>query len=93
MQKMFSQVVYTAKFLEAESGGILVSVDKHKEGHSIILYRGKNYRRPKLAPLNLPSRREALSRSLEMQRIGVSNLFIFVQVFNSVKYFCNLPVP
>ncbi|XP_027179484.1 chloroplastic group IIA intron splicing facilitator CRS1, chloroplastic isoform X3 [Coffea eugenioides] len=75
MQKMFSQVVYTAKFLEAESGGILVSVDKLKEGHSIILYRGKNYRRPKLAPLNLPSRREALSRSLEIQRIGSLKFF------------------
>lgn len=75
MQKMFSQVIYTAKFLEAESGGILVSVDKLKKGHSIILYRGKNYRRPKLAPLNLPSRREALSRSLEMQRIGSLKFF------------------
>ncbi|XP_025644917.2 receptor protein kinase TMK1-like [Arachis hypogaea] len=32
--------------LETESGGILVSVDKLKEGHAIIIYRGKNYRRP-----------------------------------------------
>ncbi|KAA8530591.1 hypothetical protein F0562_005300 [Nyssa sinensis] len=71
MQRVFSQVVYTAKMLEAESGGILVSVDKLKEGHAIIVYRGKNYRRPlKLLHQNLLTKREALSRSLEMQRIG-----------------------
>ncbi|KAL3527032.1 hypothetical protein ACH5RR_011688 [Cinchona calisaya] len=75
MQRMFSQVVYTAKFLQVESGGVLVSIDKLKEGHSIIIYRGKNYRRPKLVALNLPSKREALSRSLEMQRIGSLKFF------------------
>ncbi|KAK6125435.1 hypothetical protein DH2020_040829 [Rehmannia glutinosa] len=41
MQKKFSQVMYTAKRVEAESGGILVSVVKLKEGHAIIVYRGK----------------------------------------------------
>ncbi|CAL8136851.1 unnamed protein product [Prunus armeniaca] len=71
MQKLFRQVMHTAKLLEAESGGILVSVDKLKEGHAIIIYRGKNYQRP-LRPTggNLLSKRKALHRSLEMQRIG-----------------------
>ncbi|OIT38049.1 PREDICTED: chloroplastic group IIA intron splicing facilitator CRS1, chloroplastic isoform X1 [Nicotiana attenuata] len=70
MQKIFSQVIHTANLLEAESGGILVSVDKLKEGHAIIIYRGKNYRRPELVPQNLLNKRQALSRSLEMQRLG-----------------------
>lgn len=70
MQKIFSQVIHTAKLLEAESGGILVSVDKLKEGHAIIIYRGKNYRRPELGPQNLLNKRQALCRSLEMQRLG-----------------------
>lgn len=71
-QRRFFQVVHTAKVLEAESGGILVSIEKVKEGHAIMIYRGKNYKRPKLAPLNLLNKRDALSESLEMQRIGVS---------------------
>ncbi|XP_016473937.2 chloroplastic group IIA intron splicing facilitator CRS1, chloroplastic-like isoform X2 [Nicotiana tabacum] len=70
MQKIFSHVIHTANLLEAESGGILVSVDKLKEGHAIIIYRGKNYRRPELVPQNLLNKRQALSRSLEMQRLG-----------------------
>lgn len=72
MQKLLRQVMHTAKLLEAESGGILVSVDRLKEGHAIIIYRGKNYQRP-LRPTggNLLSKRKALHRSLEMQRIGV----------------------
>ncbi|XP_019154731.1 PREDICTED: chloroplastic group IIA intron splicing facilitator CRS1, chloroplastic [Ipomoea nil] len=70
MQKTFSQVLQTAQFLEVESGGVLVSIDKLKEGHAIILYRGKNYKRPKLAPQNLLTKREALFKSLEMQRLG-----------------------
>lgn len=76
MQKLFSQVINTAKVLETESGGILVSVDKLKEGHAIIIYRGKNYKRPsiKLAK-NLLTKREALRRSLEMQRIGSMKFF------------------
>ncbi|XP_059293338.1 chloroplastic group IIA intron splicing facilitator CRS1, chloroplastic [Lycium ferocissimum] len=70
LQKIFSQVIHTAKLLEAESGGILVSVDKLKEGHTIIIYRGKNYRRPELVPQNLLNKSQALCRSLEMQRLG-----------------------
>ncbi|KAL6960973.1 hypothetical protein U1Q18_038738 [Sarracenia purpurea var. burkii] len=78
MQRSFSQVIYTAKRLEAESGGILVSVDKVKEGHAIIIYRGKNYRRPpNLVPQNLPNKRQAFHRSLEMQRIGSLKFFAY----------------
>lgn len=72
MQKSFLQVMHTAKFVEAESGGILVDVVKLKEGHAIIIYRGKNYKRPKSAAVNLLNKKEALSRSLEIQRHGVS---------------------
>lgn len=84
MQKGYGQVMYTAKMLEAESGGILVSVDKLKEGHAIIIYRGRNYRRP-LTPVrgNLLTKRKALQRSLEMQRIGVSNALLSSVFFPS----------
>ncbi|KAK7374873.1 hypothetical protein VNO80_08316 [Phaseolus coccineus] len=76
MQKLFSQVLNTAKLLETESGGILVSVDNLKRGHAIIIYRGKNYSRPsvKLAK-NLLTKRKALRRSLEMQRFGSLKFF------------------
>ncbi|KAL7202443.1 hypothetical protein ACSBR1_034004 [Camellia fascicularis] len=78
MQRLYSQVLYTAKHLEVESGGILVSVDKLIEGHAIIIYRGKNYKRPlNLVPPNLLSKREALHRSLEMQRIGSLKFFAY----------------
>lgn len=77
MQRAFLRVIYTAKMLVAESGGILVSVEKLKEGHAIIIYRGKNYRRPsKLMTDHLLTKREALQRSIELQRIGVSSLFL-----------------
>ena len=75
MQRVYWRVMYTAKMLEAESGGVLVSVEKLKEGHGIIIYRGKNYRRPlKLKSENLLTKREALLRSLEMQRHGVRSV-------------------
>uniref|UniRef100_A0A6N2KV80 CRM domain-containing protein n=1 Tax=Salix viminalis TaxID=40686 RepID=A0A6N2KV80_SALVM len=71
MQRVFSQVIYTATLLEAESDGILVSVDKLKEGHAIIIYRGKNYKRPlRLLKKNLLTKREALKRSILIQRVG-----------------------
>lgn len=73
MQRQSRHVTHTANLIEAESGGILVSVEKLKEGHAIIIYRGKNYRRPlKVARGNLLTKRKALRRSLEMQRLGVS---------------------
>lgn len=67
--KKFAQVKHIAIALEAESGGVLVSVDKTTKGYAIILYRGKNYRRPSaMRPKNLLTRRQALARSIELQR-------------------------
>ncbi|KAE8668952.1 Chloroplastic group IIA intron splicing facilitator CRS1 [Hibiscus syriacus] len=78
MQRAFVRVIYTAKLLIAESGGILVSVEKLKEGHAIIIYRGKNYRRPsKLMTDNLLTKREALQMSFELQRIGSLKFFAY----------------
>ncbi|KAI9112586.1 hypothetical protein K1719_016509 [Acacia pycnantha] len=46
-----------------------LSVDKTPKGYVIIVYRGKNYLRPRaLKPKNLLSRRQALARSIELQR-------------------------
>ncbi|GAB2288871.1 hypothetical protein Dimus_023179 [Dionaea muscipula] len=75
MQRTLAQVIYTAKMLERESGGILVSVDKMKEGHAIIIYRGRNYTRPLDFGGNLLNKRKALQRSLEMQRFGSLKFF------------------
>ncbi|KAK4284197.1 hypothetical protein QN277_001062 [Acacia crassicarpa] len=76
MQRAFGQVINTATSLEAESGGVLVSVDKLKEGHAIIIYREKNYNRPlEKGPKKLLTEREALHRSIEVQRIGSLNFF------------------
>ncbi|GFS45071.1 CRM family member 2 [Actinidia rufa] len=36
----------TAQTLEAESGGILVVVERVSKGYAILVYRGKNYKRP-----------------------------------------------
>jgi len=90
MQRLFRQVIYTATLLEAESGGILVSVNKLKDGHAIIIYRAKNYRRPvKPVPENLLTKREALHRSLEMQRIEVKFLLCHYFTFSWFsEYFC-----
>ncbi|XWS30737.1 hypothetical protein CRYUN_Cryun23aG0014500 [Craigia yunnanensis] len=80
MQRVFVRVIYTAKLLVAGSGGILVSVEKLKEGHAIIIYRGKNYRRPlKLMTDHLLTKREALQRSIELQRIGSLKFFSYQQ--------------
>ncbi|KAK8586899.1 hypothetical protein V6N13_085916 [Hibiscus sabdariffa] len=58
-----------AQILEAESGGILVAVERVSKGYAIIFYRGKNYERPTcLRPRTLLTKREALKRSLEEQR-------------------------
>lgn len=59
----------TARMLEYESGGILVAVVTTSKGQAIIVYRGKNYKRPaQLRPRNLLTKRKALKRSLEVQR-------------------------
>lgn len=62
-----------ARTLEAESGGILVAVERVSKGYAIIVYRGKNYERPAcLRPQTLLNKREALKRSLEAQRRDVN---------------------
>jgi len=67
--KSFTEVKQTALSLEAESGGILVSVDKVSKGYAIVVFRRKNYKRPStLRPRNLLSKRKALARSIELQR-------------------------
>ncbi|KAJ6381918.1 hypothetical protein OIU77_030552 [Salix suchowensis] len=68
-RKNIAQVKHIAISLEAESGGVLVSVDKTTQGYAIIVYRGKNYMCPQaLRPGNLLTRRQALARSVELQR-------------------------
>ncbi|KAK6280644.1 hypothetical protein POUND7_020911 [Theobroma cacao] len=58
-----------ARMLEAESGGILVAVERVSKGYAIIVYRGKNYERPtSLRPQTLLTKRQAMKRSLEEQR-------------------------
>ena len=58
-----------AETLAIESGGVLVDLFAVKKTHAIIVYRGKNYSRPKeLRPRNLLTKRQALKRSIEMQR-------------------------
>lgn len=67
--KTFDQVKKVALALEAESGGVLVSVDKVSKGYAIIVFRGKDYARPStLRPKNLLTKRKALARSIELQR-------------------------
>ncbi|KAJ4783294.1 CRS1 / YhbY (CRM) domain-containing protein [Rhynchospora pubera] len=68
-RKSFAKVKHIAISLEAESGGVLISLDKTTKGYAIILYRGKNYRRPHiLRPKSLLTRKQALERSIELQR-------------------------
>lgn len=67
--KSFAQAKHIAISLEAESEGVLISLDKTTKGYVIIFYRGKNYRRPQIMkPRNLLTRRQALARSIELQR-------------------------
>ncbi|CAL5074631.1 unnamed protein product [Urochloa decumbens] len=67
--KSFAQVKHIAISLEAESEGVLISLDKTTKGYAIVFYRGKNYRRPQIMkPRNLLTRRQALARSIELQR-------------------------
>ena len=73
--KNFAQVKHIAISLEAESEGVLISLDKTTKGYAIIFYRGKNYRRPQIMkPRNLLTRRQALARSIELQRREVTSL-------------------
>lgn len=76
-EKSIDEVHATARTLESESGGILVAVERVRKGHAIIVYRGKNYKRPAtLRPQTLLNKREALKRSIEAQRREASTLFI-----------------
>ncbi|KAJ0099651.1 hypothetical protein Patl1_21979 [Pistacia atlantica] len=68
-QKSIEAVHQEARTLEAESGGILVAVERVSKGYAIIMYRGKNYERPtSLRPKTLLTKRQALKRSVEAQR-------------------------
>ncbi|XP_016512903.2 CRM-domain containing factor CFM2, chloroplastic [Nicotiana tabacum] len=68
-RKSIEEVNQIARMLEAESGGILVAVERVNKGYAIIVYRGKNYERPaSLRPQTLLSKREAMKRSIEAQR-------------------------
>nr|KJB65181.1 hypothetical protein B456_010G083500 [Gossypium raimondii] len=68
-RESLAQVKHIAISLEAESGGVLVSLDKTTKGYAIIIYRGKNYLRPlEVRPKNLLTKRQALARSVELQR-------------------------
>lgn len=58
-----------AQTLEAESGGILIAVERVNKSYAIIVYRGKNYSVPVcLRPQTLLNKRQALKRSIEAQR-------------------------
>uniref|UniRef100_A0ACD5WWF6 Uncharacterized protein n=1 Tax=Avena sativa TaxID=4498 RepID=A0ACD5WWF6_AVESA len=75
--KSFADVKRTALSLEVESGGVLVSLDKVSKGYAIVVFRGKDYRRPSmLRPRNLLSKRKALARSIELQRMEAINRHI-----------------
>lgn len=77
-ERSFESVLQVAQILEAESGGILVAVERVNKGYAIIVYRGKNYKRPSsLRPQTLLSKREAMKRSLEAQRRRVDYIFLF----------------
>lgn len=72
--KNFEHVKKIALSLEAESGGVLVSVDKVSKGYAVVVFRGKEYKRPPaLRPKNLLTKRKALARSIELQRREVSS--------------------
>lgn len=72
-QKSFEAAYQEAQLLEAESGGILVAVERVSKGYAIIVYRGKNYERPScLRPKTLLTKKQALKRHLETQRREVN---------------------
>lgn len=69
------ELEYTAKMLAYESGGVLVATVKVSKGQAIIVYRGKNYQRPlHIRPRHLLTKRQALKRSIELQRRKVHHL-------------------
>ncbi|VAI94077.1 unnamed protein product [Triticum turgidum subsp. durum] len=77
-QNQAYQITYTSMLLEVETGGMLIATQKLTNSHAIILYRGKNYRRPtKSSPSNLLTKREALRRSVEVQRTGSMKHYVW----------------
>lgn len=72
-ERSIEAVHQVARTLEAESGGILVAVERVSKGYAIIVYRGKNYERPSsLRPKTLLTKRAAMKRSIEAQRRKVN---------------------
>lgn len=72
-EKSIEAVHQIARTLEAESGGILVAVERVNKGYAIIVYRGKNYERPAtLRPKTLLNKKAAMKRSIEAQRHEVN---------------------
>ncbi|CAN1218441.1 CRM-domain containing factor CFM3A, chloroplastic/mitochondrial [Linum perenne] len=85
--KNFDEVKKIALGLEAESGGVLVSVDKVSKGYAIVVYRGKDYKRPSsLRPKNLLTKRKALARSIEIQRREVLFLSVLRKILRSIQF-------
>ncbi|XP_047045366.1 chloroplastic group IIA intron splicing facilitator CRS1, chloroplastic-like [Lolium rigidum] len=72
------QITYTSMLLEVETGGMLIATQKLTNSHAIIIYRGQNYRRPtKSEASNLLTKREALQRSVEVQRRGLMKYYVW----------------
>lgn len=80
-QKDIEFVEETARFLEYESGGILIDIVRVPKGYAIIYYRGKNYQRPiSIRPRSLPSKARALKRWKALQRYEVF-IYYFIILF------------
>lgn len=81
--KTIEDVHQVARTLEAESGGILVAVERVNKGYAIIIYRGKNYKRPaSLRPQTLLNKRQAMKRFIEAQRreVRLTRLILYVHL-------------
>lgn len=83
------EVKNIALALEAESGGVLVSLDKISKGYAIIVFRGRDYKRPPLLrPKNLLTKRKALARSIELQRRQVPKLGCCFLLLLCMYWYC-----
>lgn len=85
-EKRIETVHQIAQTLEAESGGILVAVERVSKGYAIIVYRGKNYERPAcIRPQTLLNKKAAMKRSLEAQRREVKLTSLSLQSCKCLK--------
>ena len=85
-EKTIESVHQIAQTLEAESGGILVAVERVSKGYAIIVYRGKNYERPAcIRPRTLLNKKAAMKRSLEAQRREVKLTSLSLQSCKCLK--------